>query len=598
MKQKCKTIVKATIIILSVCFVIALPLAELNLAYGQYPASVFKGYAGNFAILALNVFPVILLFAIFYCIFNRMWIAYFISGGLTLALSLANYYKLYFRDDPMYFEDLLIIREAATMTVSEQYKLFLNEKIVITIAILLSGTVFFFYFFRKIKFSPKKRLIVSAMLLVVMPLIFILYSNGKIYGAIENYSVLNKWSATQHYISRGFYYPFLHSISSAFDDPPKGYSEQKALQQLTYENWDIPEENKVNIISIMREAYIDFSQYGINGLDCSGYELYHGLEAESYTGNLLVNVFAGGTSDTERCFLTGNYRLKNFRGNTNSYVWYLREQGYTVEGSHPFYQWFYNRQNINGYLGFERYRFLENDYEKLSDRYMPEDSILLSEIYQDFLKNKETGKPYFSFSLNIQSHGPYPAEYTYSDKEYLTGNYSEECKKAVNNYFYFIMDSDVQLLELVGHMRNDPDPVIMVLFSDHLPWMGDGNSYYKEMGFADDLETEKDFRIHYSTRYLIWANDSAKKILNNDFIGEGPTISPCYLMNLAFQQCGWKGPAFMQAMTDMMEVFPVVTTNEKYVVDNQLVEDIPPERQELFQKFEYLQYFWRNNFLY
>ena len=65
-------------------------------------------------------------------------------------------------------------------------------------------------------------------------------------------------------------------------------------------------------------------------------------------------------------FLTGNYQLRNFRGNANSYAWYLREQGYAIEGSHPYYQWFYNRFNINGYLGFETYRFLEGDYETMS----------------------------------------------------------------------------------------------------------------------------------------------------------------------------------------------------------------------------------------
>ena len=40
-----------------------------------------------------------------------------------------------------------------------------------------------------------------------------------------------------------------------------------------------------------------------------------------------------------------------------------------MEGSHPYYQWFYNRQNINQYLGFERFRYLEGDYENLTWRY-------------------------------------------------------------------------------------------------------------------------------------------------------------------------------------------------------------------------------------
>ena len=58
----------------------------------------------------------------------------------------------------------------------------------------------------------------------------------------------------------------------------------------------------------MREAYADFSQFDIPGLDGSGYDLYHSLEAESYHGTLLTNIFAGGTVDSERCFLTGTTR--------------------------------------------------------------------------------------------------------------------------------------------------------------------------------------------------------------------------------------------------------------------------------------------------
>ena len=39
----------------------------------------------------------------------------------------------------------------------------------------------------------------------------------------------------------------------------------------------------------------------------------------------------------------------------------------------------------------------------------------------------------------------------------------------------------------------------------------------------------------------------------------------------------------MQAMSNMMEIFPVVTTNGRYVVDGVLIDDIPEERQNLFQ---------------
>lgn len=52
------------------------------------------------------------------------------------------------------------------------------------------------------------------------------------------------------------------------------------------------------------EAFADFSRFtGVEGVDWeSAYGTYHALESESYTGNLITNIFAGGTVDTERAF--------------------------------------------------------------------------------------------------------------------------------------------------------------------------------------------------------------------------------------------------------------------------------------------------------
>ena len=69
-------------------------------------------------------------------------------------------------------------------------------------------------------------------------------------------------------------------------------------------------------------------------------------------------------------------------------------------------------------------------------------------------------------------------------------------------------------------------------------------------------------------------------------------------MNLVFRQLGWEGPAFLQAMDGMMDVFPVVTTNDRYVVDGALVNEIPPQREALFRDFLYLQQYWRTEFLF
>ena len=581
------------------CAGICLGALALIFAYGNYSWGVFLGYLQSGFLLVINILPAVVLLFFLYGLVGRAWLAFLLDGAVVLGLSLGHYFKLVFRDDPLYFEDMLILREAKAMAGSDHYALFIDKRIVVALLCWALGTVLLFFLVRGKARGWKRRLGTVLAAVAVSAVVAPVYLDESRYDSVENYAYLNRWAATQDYISHGFFYPFIHSITEMVETPPEGYSQEETEEILaSYTDADVPEGRKVNVISLMREAYVDFSRYDIEGLDCSGYDLYHQLEAESYHGDLVTNIFAGGTIDSERCFLTGEYKVRNYRSNTNSYVWYLREQGYTVEGSHPYYQWFYNRQNINGYLGFENYRFLEEDYENLTQAYLPEDSILLPEIYNDFVANKETGKPYFSFNVNIQSHGPYSTTDYYGTVDYLSGDYTDGCKNAMNNYMAAIMNSDVELMKLVDQLRSEEEPVVLILFSDHLPWMGDSNIYYDEMGMDISGDTEESFLRHYTTEYLIWANDAAKEVLDCDFVGEGPTISPCYLMNVAFDLMGWEGPAFMQAMDELREVFPVVTIHGCYIVDGEFTDAIPAQRQDLFDRFLYLQYYWTHEFIY
>ena len=576
---------------------ISLGALALIFAYGNYSWGVFLGYFDNLFLVAMNVLPAVLLLFLLYGLTGRAWLAFLLDGALVLGLSIGSYFKLIFRDDPVHFEDMLILREAGAMAGSEHYALFIDKRIAVALVCWIGGTLLLALLVRGAARGWRRRAGTALVALAVGAALSPVYLDEDIYNGVENYEYLNQWSATQNYISHGFLYPFLHSITEMVETPPKGYSEDTAEELLSaYTDADIPEDRRVNVIALMREAYVDFSRYGIEGLDTSGYDFYHRLEEESYHGDLVTNIFAGGTVDSERSFLTGDYQVRNYRSNANSYVWYLRDQGYTVEGSHPYYQWFYNRLNVNGYLGFERYRFLEGDYEELTSAYLPEDSILLPEIYRDFQASKDTGKPYFSFSVNVQSHGPYTTTESYSPVPYLTGDYTEACKNAMDNYMAAIMNSDMELEKLIDQLRAEEEPVVFILFSDHLPWMGDSNVFYDEMGMDISGDTAESFLRHYTTEYLIWANDAAKEVLDCDFVGEGPTISPCYLMNVAFELMGWEGPAFMQAMEELRQVFPVVTTHDCYVVDGVFTDAVPAERQDLFDEFLYLQYYWTHEF--
>lgn len=574
----------------------------LWLATGQYPNLIYLGYITNMEIFVLNILPIVVLIFFLYAIIGKSWISYFLGSTIVYIVSLCNYYKLFFRDDPLMFEDVLLAREATNMVGT--YSLFIDRKIVVAGVCVILGTILFYMFFREQKNHWKKRLVFGLAACILTFALCPIYKNSEIYAQCDNYAALNRNSATQIYVAHGFMYPFLYSAFQSIDLAPEGYDERQVKNMLAkYTDSDIPESRRVNIIVVMREAYVDFSQYNIDNLDCSGYDWYHQLQKESYTGELYVNVFAGGTVHTEREFLTGNYNVvRDFRGNSNSYVWYFKNQGYIVEGIHPYHQWFYNRRNVNPYLGFQHYRYYENDFENMTSAYYPEDKYFYSEIYNDFNKNKETDHSYFSFNVNVQSHGPYSTTDFVGDwgkREYLTGNqYSTECKFAMNNYMNIIMDSDKQLEYFLDKLKEEDEPVVFVMFSDHLPWLGDGNVYYEEMGIDFSQDSEEINRIQYTTEYLIWANDEAKRILNNDFVGEGPVISPCYLMNLVFTLCSWKGPAYMQAMSEIMEVMPVASRNWRFIIDGNFCDGIPQEYMDMYKKFQYLQYYWRKRFMY
>ena len=145
-------------------------------------------------------------------------------------------------------------------------------------------------------------------------------------------------------------------------------------------------------------------------------------------------------------------------------------------------------------------------------------------------------------------------------------------------------------------LRDTEEPVILVLFGDHKPWMGNRNTVYEALGVSLDLSTEDGFRNYYATPYLIWANDAAKAILGSDFSGSGPEISPCFLMNEVFSLAGWGGSEYMKFMNEVKEVLPVIHTSGRYVTDGVLTQTLPEDAGRWLERFRQVQYYRQTNF--
>ena len=556
-------------------------------------------YEDDLTLCALNLFPPALLIWLFYFLTGRSWAAYLCTGLPVLGLAAANYYKIQFRGDPLLAADLALASEAGDM--AGKYDLALNPMLENALLWAAAGLILALLLRGRMERGMRLFGLASAAAVVATALVS-LYCNAPLYQQTQTEAEeVNLWSDEEVYLSHGALYAFLYSVQDMIPQAPAQYDGETARQILAqYEEADIPEEQKVSVVGVMLEAFCDLTDFPALGEQESVQAVYapwHALEEASISGNLLTNIFAGGTVDTEWCFLTGYSQYDKFQKPTDSYVWYFDRQGYQTRGGHPGFGWFYNRQNVNEYLGFQEYWFTENHYGELVDPVAAQwnsDHLLADEIVKDLQAHLEGGEPVFSFSVSYQNHGPYESEHT-SNEIYLDpetcGLPAETCH-IFNNYLHGVNITISAMTTMAQALEEMDQPVVLVLFGDHKPWGGNGNSAYGGAGASFDLSTREGFYEYYATPYLIWANSAAKQALGRDFQGDGGDFSPCFLMNELFEQCGWTGPAFLQYAETIREMTPLVHTQRLYLDPQGNLTNNPPEdvRKSLLE-YQWVQYY-------
>ena len=574
---------------------LALGLLCLMLAPAQYGWELFYDYLDHPALVALNLLPPVVLMALLYGLSGRAWLAYALTSLPVLGLAAGNAYKMFFRDDPVIAADLLLLGEAGNM--AGKYQLFLFGKLAAALGCALVSALLLALLARGRPLG-RFRAGIAGTALACAAALSPLYASDQVYQDNANEEHINKWSVTQQYVSRGLLYPFLHSVKDAFPRPPEGYDQREAEGWLAqYEDAAIPEDKKVNLVGIMLEAFTDFSQFEEIQFSQDVYAVWHALEQEGYSGSLLANIFAGGTVNTERAFLTGvgdgNY---DYRGDAPSYVRYLKGQGYRATGSHPSYNWFYNRQNVNAYLGFDSYRFTEDYFGPVygADPVLNDDGFL-PDLTRTVLEQLEQDAPLFSFSVTYQGHGPYgDRECWWGEPEdfFTNPGLDDASRYILSNYLGSVMATQRHLADMVDAFRASDEPIVLVVFGDHKPWLGNGNSVYHALGVTLDQDSQEGFYNYWSTPYLIWANGAAKAALGRDVRGKGPDISPCFLMNVLFEQLGWTGDAYMQAVDPCRAELPVIHSHgARLTAAGELTAQLPPEQKELARRFLCLSYY-------
>lgn len=574
---KCVAVLMVLSILLGICSLILTVLpCDLNL---------IKVLLCDGKILLLNIWPIFCVMVIIYFLVDRIWISFGCTGLIVFIVAEVNRFKMTFRDDTFVFSDILLISEAKEMTA--QYTLFLDKVSLCVLIVILVLTLLSF-FFAKIKLKNK---VVRTVGIFVLGIVLVISYNMfyvneyAIYNSTWHGEFGNQWKSSNQYMSRGVIYSFIRSIPDAILSSPEGYSEKEVDQVLeSYEDVDLNEDSKVHIISIMLEAYNDFSVFeGIEFAE-DPYENFHEIQSQSYYGKLFTDIFAAGTIKTERSFLTGYSNTDIHDRNTESYVRYFASQGYYTEAMHPSYGWFYDRKNVNSYLGFDNFDYHENVYctvdtSKLSEELyhcLLADYDFFDYIIRGYEKSMENGQKYFNFSVTYQNHGPYSSEseteieYALRKEQYTDAEYN-----IFNNYLAGIARTDKALGKLRDYIEQQEEPIVLILFGDHNPWLGEENSVYEMLGIDLTLDTVEGAQNYYQTPYVFYANEAAKKQLGQDFAEEGNTISPMFLMNEYFEYVGIEGPAYLNYLQTIKKEMSVINSvyvkqGDKYILRNEL----------------------------
>ena len=544
----------------------------------------------------VNFIPIFLLATFLSILFKRVHISFAITSVAIMVLGIANQTKLIYRDDVVKFEDLTIVKEA--MIMSTRYDIIVKRYTIAFIILLIALFFIIRRYFNKFIFNGKRHL--SYIVLII--LIFILsyrtiYMNNKIYDKLGDKGLINVWISTRQSQIRGLIYPFIYSINEFTDNPPNNYSEKVAKNALfNYVYDDIDSDKKVNIIAIMLEAYNDFSKFNAIDFDEDIYEKFHNIQSKSISGKLVTSIFGGGTIDTERKFLTGYNNSPNFRRKTNSYVWYFKEQGYKTEAMHPIYGAFYNRASVNINLGFDKYYYYENTFSKIKTEFLNDDDFF-KQIILGYENAKKENVPYFNFSVTYQNHGPY-YDLKYAGKEYYFSDngYDAIAYNVINEYFSGIKSTNEALEKLINYFDDEESPTIIILFGDHNPYLGADNLAYNQLGINLDLSTVEGFENYYETPYIIHGNTAAKNLFTNDFIGEGNTISPIFLMNEVFNLMGESGNQYLQYMEDLKLKIDVISPIF-YKEDNKFILSQKSNYKSLIDEYEMVDYYYSRNFV-
>jgi phosphoglycerol transferase MdoB-like AlkP superfamily enzyme len=215
-----------------------------------------------------------------------------------------------------------------------------------------------------------------------------------------------------------------------------------------------------------------------------------------YTANAEFEALCGFPVREDAVFFEG--RLRN---NAPCLPRVLSEQGYTTVASHPNVAVFWNRVNAYQRVGFDVY-WAADDFvmDDMNGDFLG-DASLYRQVMEKVDPLISTGTPTLNYILTFFGHLDFPLNEA-RPPVIKTANGDERLELYLNTVHY----KTRELMDMLADLRiRDPDGLI-VMFGDHLPFLGPNYGGYVESGVLASTRgafTDAMFRSHSATPLIV-----------------------------------------------------------------------------------------------
>lgn len=554
---------------------------------GKWAASHPQLFATN----AL-IYGFVLLF--FYALIGSLFPAAGFTALLLFLAALISYFKTNMIGEPFFPWDILLNKEGANIIPIVASREALSRLLVVAAVVI--ALFLLRVFLPRFRLPVVGRLALSLLAFLALqslaersPLAQRLYDRAGVSEIV--------WNQRENYGNHGFGLAFTLNMQHSIVTRPPGYGEtsiatvaQQIADRRSAANV-VPKEEHPNVIFVMNEAFWDPTLLPDITFSEDPIPAVRKLQAESVSGYLLSPQFGGGTSNSEFEVLTG-YSMSFLPSGSIPYQQYIRQPvpslasyfdnlGYKSMGIHSYDGWFWNRDTVYKWLGFESFKSKEKfDNPEYKGPFISDAEVVRSIIGAV----EESERPMFIHAVTMQNHGPYDDNRYEENPVQAEGPLTPEAKQMLETYTHGVRDADRSLQMLIDHFEQSAEPTVVVFYGDHLPMLGLDYDVYKQGGLIGagmwSLEELKNMR---SVPFVVWSNF---EIGYDDVPAMSYSFLGAYVLNLLEMEL----PANFAYHLDLLEQYPVLLNGLVIDAANELHAFVPEEGGPLIDLYRDLQY--------